>query len=73
LALDQVVYQRRESVIPTFGPSIFDDDVLVLYVAEIAQTLTKCLDKIGLEGSGRVPEVTYSVDLPCLLGLGGDW
>jgi hypothetical protein len=32
--------------------------------------LTKCLDKIGLKGSGRVPEVTYSEDLPRLLGLG---
>jgi hypothetical protein len=72
LSLDQVGHQRRESVIPTFGPSIFDDDVLVLYIAKISQTVTKCLDKIGLKGSGRVPEVTYSVDLSCRLGLGGE-
>ena len=72
LEADQVGHQRGEPVILAFRPSIFDDDVLVFDVAEMAHSLTKGLDKIGLEEGRRIPEVTDPVNFTCVLRLAGE-
>jgi hypothetical protein len=48
--------------VPSLRPSILDDDVSALNVAEVAQSFAKGPDEIGLERSGGVAEETYAVD-----------
>ena len=66
LAGDKLGNQFRKALVLAFRPSIFDDDVTALDVAEVAQTLAERADEIGLEGRGRVPEETDPVG-PLLL------
>ena len=61
LAGDKLGNQFRKALVLAFRPSIFDDDVTALDVAELAQTLAERADEIGLEGRGRVPEETDPV------------
>jgi len=46
LALDQLRCQTGQMVIPTVGISPIDGDVLPLDVAQLAQSLPKCLERI---------------------------
>src|ERR1700745_274890 len=41
---DQFGSQRRQSIILTFRPAILDCDVLAFEIADLAQTLAKCLE-----------------------------
>jgi len=43
--------QRREPIVPTFCPAVFNRDILALNVLEIPQSLAKCGDEFGLKGS----------------------
>jgi hypothetical protein len=51
----------------SFRPSILDQNVLALDVAEVAQASAERLDEICLKGSGGVPEETYPENIPRLL------
>jgi len=43
--------QRREPIVPTFGPAVFNRDILALDVLEILQSLAKCGDEFRFKGS----------------------
>ena len=43
LHADQLGRQLRESIIPSFRPSVLDGDVLALNTAEFAQLLPECV------------------------------
>jgi hypothetical protein len=67
LESDEFGDQGRKLLIVSFGPSIFDQDVVAFEVAEVTQPVTQWLDEIFLKGSGRVPQEAYSRDTRRLL------
>jgi hypothetical protein len=48
--------ELREPLIAALCPSVLDDNVPSLHVAEIAQSGAKCLDSGDLTGGGRQPQ-----------------
>jgi hypothetical protein len=64
--------QVRKLLIVSFGPSIFDQDVVTLEVAEFTQPVTEWLHQVFLKRGGRVPQEAYSRDTPLLLRARGE-
>src|SRR5512147_2548461 len=56
---NQLADEGGKAIIISFGPSILDQDVFALDVAEVMQSLTERLDEIFLERSCGVPEESY--------------
>jgi hypothetical protein len=67
---NQLADEGGKAIIISFGPSILDQDVFALGVAEVTEALAEWLDEIFLERSCGVPEESYPGDLPRLLRLG---
>src|SRR6266542_3374680 len=66
LEADEVLHQAREPVKSPFGPAVFDDDVLTLDPAEIAQTLPKRFERMRPHGRA-IPDKSDAIALPSLL------
>src|SRR5262245_29542692 len=64
---NQLADEGGKAIILSLGPSILDQDVFALDVAEVMQALAERLDEIFLERSCGVPEESYPGDLPRLL------
>jgi len=54
---NQLGNQRREAVVLSLGPEIFDCNVAAFFVAGITQALAKCVDEVGFQRRGRVAHV----------------
>src|SRR5207302_8738304 len=68
---DQLANESGKAIILSFGPSILDQDVFPLDVAEVTQPFAKGPDEIFLKGRCGVSEESYPWDFRCLLRIGG--
>ena len=60
---DEFLHQAGEPVESPFGPAVFDDDVLPLDPAQIAQPLTERFQRMRPHGRG-IPQKPDAIDLP---------
>jgi hypothetical protein len=65
--LHQLGCELRETVVPTLGPSIMDDDVLVLLVSALAQTSSQAVNLASILRVREHAEKADPIGLPgCL-------
>jgi hypothetical protein len=67
LELDQLPGERRQPVGSSLPPTVIDQNILALYIAEFVKALPEGFEKEGAGGSGDGPQVTYPWDLRRLL------
>lgn len=70
---DQFGDESGKPLIGAFGPSILDEDVLALDVAEVTQPLAEGSDEVGLQGRSRVAKEADPRELAYVLRGGGQW
>jgi hypothetical protein len=69
---DQLGGERGKALLAALRPTVFDHDVPTFVVPQVTEALQEGVEVSRVVCGGQHPEEADSVDLPCLLRLGGE-
>src|SRR5437667_4539953 len=64
---DQFRREVGKAIISSLGPSVLDDDILSLHIAEVTKPAPECFELRRVAGRGGGPQEPYAGNFPRLL------